>query len=437
MRLLIVSYYFPPAAGGGVQRVLKFAKYLPEFGVEVDVLTPDDPQWLDSDGGLDVPEGTTVHRSKYYGPPPGKPRDILHGKRGLDRVMTILKLQPRRVLLPDLHAGWALSAVPAGKRIVRDRKIDVVMSTSPPETDHVIGRRVSKAMGVPWVADMRDSWLNEPGLRTDLRSVRAKLAVNRRISARTVGAADLVLTVSDPISDEIRGHYPDVRVQTLMNAVDLDDFRDLPDVSVDTGRFVVTYTGNFFGRRSPRPFLEAVDRLLLRRPELTDTLVVRFIGSLKEGDGSWIDGNERLSRMVERITFMPYAEALAHQRSSDMLYLAIASGDRHQGEVTGKLFEYLGARRPILAVVPPDGAAATLVRELDAGVIVSPDAPADIERVLEHAIDARARDGRAADVSLDDAAALRISRRGRAQELAGLLGELVQTTSPDSKARAR
>ena len=437
MRLLIVSYYFPPAAGGGVQRVLKFARYLPEFGVEVDVLTPDDPRWLDSDGGLDVPEGTTVHRSKYYGPPPGKPRDIMHGRTGVDRVMTRLKLQPRRVLLPDLHAGWALSAVPAGKRIVRDRNIDVVMSTSPPETDHVIGRRVSKATGIPWIADMRDSWLNEPGLRTDLRSVRGKLAINRRISARTVGKADLVLTVSDPISDEIRGLYPDVRVQTLMNAVDLDDFRILPDVSVDSERFVITYTGNFFGRRSPRPFLEAVDRLLQRRPELTDTLVVRFIGSLKEGDGSWIDGNERLSRVVERIAFMPYAEALAHQRSSDMLYLAIASGDRHQGEVTGKLFEYLGARRPILAVVPPDGAAAKLVRELDAGVIVSPDAPADIERVLEGAIDARERDGRAADVSQDEAAALRISRRGRAQELAGLLGELVQTTSPDSKARAR
>src|SRR5688572_33121212 len=110
MRLLIVSYFFPPAGGGGVQRMLKFAKYLPEFGVDVHVLAPDDPRWGDRDESLQVPEGTIVHRARYIGYTPGRPGDLIKRRPRWRRPFTKLALQGRRLLIPDPTATWALTA---------------------------------------------------------------------------------------------------------------------------------------------------------------------------------------------------------------------------------------------------------------------------------------------------------------------------------------
>ena len=424
MRILLVSYYFPPAAGGGVQRVLKWAKYLPQFGVEVDVLTPDDPGWIDSGGGLEVPPGTTVHRTRNRSPRSLKPNEELLGTRGVRRLFKRAVLLPRRLLVPDMHVGWALSAVPAGCRIVAERKIDLIVSTSPPETGHLVAARIARRTGVPWIADFRDSWLDLPHLRTDRALVRLKHAVNTRLARRLFARAQAATTVSEPLAADLRRRFPQLPVHVISNGVDLDDLEGLPIVRESgDGRFLMLYTGNFFGRQSPATFLEALAALLQRRPELRELVSMRFVGGLKPGDAARIDGDELLASCVERVAFLDYRDVLAWQAAADLLFLYVAPGPGSAGVFTGKVFEYIAAGRPILALAPADNVAAQLVLEADAGEVVDPADVAAIGVALERAVDAW-REGGTPTLTPPVQVMDRISRAGQARALA----ELVRAT---------
>ena len=139
MRILLVSLYFPPAGGGGVQRPLKFATHLPALGIETHVLAPDDPKWVHADADLQPPTHAWVHRARYLGPRGRKPAEELYGRTGLDRVSRQARLAFRRVLVPDENVSWNLTAIPAALRIVRREGIDVVVTTSPPSSVHLVG----------------------------------------------------------------------------------------------------------------------------------------------------------------------------------------------------------------------------------------------------------------------------------------------------------
>src|SRR5439155_3256866 len=174
MKVLLVTVYFPPAGGGGVQRPLKFATHLPALGIETHVLAPDDPKWIHTDDELEPPTQSWVHRARYVGPRARKPGEELHGRRGLDRASRHARLAFRRVLVPNANVSWNLTAIPAAIRIARSERIDAVITTSPPGSVHFVGAAVKRALGIPWVADLRDSLLAHPHRRTDSAAVRAK-----------------------------------------------------------------------------------------------------------------------------------------------------------------------------------------------------------------------------------------------------------------------
>ena len=146
MKLLLVTLYWPPAGGGGVQRPLKFAQYLPALGIETHVLAPDDPRWLHRDEGLRMPTRAWVHRARYVGPKGRKPAEELHGKEGAGRALVLAKLASRRILVPDENVSWNLTAIPAAIRIARSEGIDVVLTTSPPVSVNLVGLDVALAI---------------------------------------------------------------------------------------------------------------------------------------------------------------------------------------------------------------------------------------------------------------------------------------------------
>src|SRR2546423_14431457 len=139
MKVLLVTVYFPPAGGGGVQRPLKFATHLPALGIETHVLAPDDPKWVHNDSELALPTQAWVHRARYVGPKGMKPAEVLHGKEGLVRLGAQASLFGRRLLVPDENVSWNLTAVPTAIRIARREGIDAVLTTSPPGSVHLIG----------------------------------------------------------------------------------------------------------------------------------------------------------------------------------------------------------------------------------------------------------------------------------------------------------
>ena len=429
MRVLIVSFYFPPAGGGGVQRVLKLCRHLPELGVDVDVLAPDDPKWSAVDPGLaaDVPPATTVHRARYRGPShaqtPAARLAAAHGVRALGVRAALLG---RSVLLPDPEIAWFADAVRAGTRAVRERQIDVVLSTSPPNSVHVIAAAIARRTGVPHVADFRDSWLANPHRRYDRRSVRAKRAVEARIARASLRRIAAVSAVTPAIAEEAAALVPPgTSVRVVANGCDFDEFDGLEYARGERMRIV--HAGSFFGQRTPRPFLRAFGSLLRARPELGGRLQAAFLGELRPEDREWAL-SLGLGDALALEGFRPHAEALAAMRAADVLLLLVPrAGGRGLTVVSGKVYEYLAAERPILALVPPEGDAATLLRETGSAWIADPDDEDGILAALGLAVDAWLT-GDLEERRLSSEWRERLDRRTRARELADLLREAAAAT---------
>ena len=414
MKLLLVSLYFPPAGGGGVQRPLKFAAHLPALGVETHVLAPDDPKWIHSDAELQPPTQAWIHRARYLGPKGRRPAEELHGTRGLERAGRHARLAARRLLVPDENVSWNLTAIPAAIRIVREHGVDVVLTTSPPSSVHLIGAAVQRATGARWVADLRDSLVAHPHRRAERLPARVKERGEHVVAGLVARKADAIVAVSEAIAEEARGFRPRGRVVAIANGCDFDDFAGLeyrPDE-----RFRITHAGSFFGKRDPRPFLRA----LSRAPE---EVVARFVGDFRAADREFAE-DLGLDGRLELHAYVPRRRSLELQRDSEALLLLIPeAGGRGRGVLSGKVFEYLAAERPILAAVPPDGAAADLIRETGAGVVAPPDDPAALGEALAGLVE-RWRAGELAGRPLSPEHRERLSRAARVEELAELLRSL-------------
>ena len=415
MKLLLVSLYFPPAGGAGVQRPLKFATHLPGLGIETHVLAPDDPKWVHADPDLPLPTRAWVHRARYLGPKGRKPAEELHGKEGIARVATQGKLALRRTLVPDENVTWNLTAIPAAIRIARREGIDVVLTTSPPSSVHLVGAAVKRATGARWIADLRDSLVANPHRRAESVIVRVKEQGEAQVAKLVARQADAIVCAADAIAEEARGFEPRGRVVTIANGSDFDDFAGLEHHPSD--RFRITHTGSFFGKRSPRPFLEALARSGL------DDVVARFVGDFRAADREWAEGLG-LGDRLDLIPYVPRRRSLELQRDSEALLLLIPeAAGRGKGVLSGKVFEYLAAERPVLAVVPPDGAAAGLIRETGAGVVAAPEDVDAIAAALSE-LHGRWREGQLNGTPLSDAWREKLSRESRVEELADLVREL-------------
>ena len=382
-------------------RPLKLAGHLVELGFDVHVLAPDDPKWVHRDPSLGSPPGVTVHRTRNPGPPAARWLD-LPDARGVARLRLLARLNARRLSVPDAGVYWSLSSVRTALRIVEREGIDVLLTSSPPISVNLLGALVRGRARIPWIADLRDSPLS-PDRR---RHIRGERAVARLVARR----ADAIVTATRGIADEMRELAPRGRVETIENAADFDDFAGLEYTRGD--RFRITHTGSFVGRRDARPFLQALAR--------ADGVVARFVGDFPAADRAYLD-ELGLEGRVETVDYRPRAETLAEQRAADALLLLLPdTGRAGRGILTTKLFEYLAAGRPILAVVQPDSEAAALVEETGAGTVVAPGDVDGIATALRE-LERRWRGGELAPLELDDELRRRLDRRERAERLAALL----------------
>ena len=414
VKVLLVTMYFPPAGGGGVQRSLKLAQYLPALGVETHVLAPDDPKWVHRDPELRVPTQAWIHRARYIGPRGRKPAEELRATDGLQRALVQAQVTARRLLVPDASVTWNLTAIPAAIRIAKREGIDVVITTSPPGSVHFVGAAVQRASGTRWIADLRDPLVANQHRRDDTAAARARQAANEQIARLVARNADAVTCVSEAIADEVRGLGARGPVRVIANGCDFDDFAGLEYEPAP--RFRITHTGSFFGKRDPRPFLQAFHDAGL-------DAVARFVGDFRSSDREWAEALD-LGDRLEIVDYLPRADSLRFQRDSEALLLLVPdAGGRGRGVLSGKVFEYIAAGRPILAVVPPDGAAADLVRETGSGVVVAPD---DVDGIRAALVELHAQfaNGGLPSVELATRDEERLSRRARVEEMAALIEEL-------------
>ena len=412
MKVLLVTRHFPPGGGGGVQRPLKFATHLPALGIETHVLAPELAGAVPDDE-LELPTRAWIHRVRYVGPRAARPAEELVGKQGLARVGTQAALFGRKLLVPDENAPWSTLATPVAIRLVRREGIDVVLTTSPPPSLHLLGAAVKRTTGAAWVADLRDPLTSHPHRRGyESQLARLKEKTTGGVGKLVASQSDAIVAVSDAIAAEMRALEPKGKVLTIANGCDFDDFAGLEHHRSD--RLRITHAGHFHGKRDPRPFLRALAGSGL------DDVVARFAGDFRAVDRDYAESLD-LGDRVELLGDVSRRRSLELQRDSEALLLLIPeSGGRGRGVVTGNIYEYLAAERPILAAVPPDGAAARLVQDTGAGVVVASD---DVDGMRQALLDLHRRwkAGSLEGTPLSDVWRGRVSRGNRVEELADVL----------------
>jgi glycosyltransferase involved in cell wall biosynthesis len=357
-QLLCIAYFFPPYGGGGVQRTLKFAKYLPDFGWQPTILTARaNPSLSDPTLAAEVPSQTRIVRVGGPVLPSSWPW----------RLRSFIK---RWLLVVDEQIGWLPFATQGGLSLLRDQSYRVLYSTATPYTDHLVALRLRRASQLPWIADFRDPWLDNVTLTFATPLHRVVCAHLERDILRT---ADRILVVSEPMRQQFLARYPDLpssRIVTLPNGFDPEDFQGIEPAAHDA-RLTLVYTGSLYGARSARPFLEALRDTLDRGLIPRNALNIRFVGNTGYELGQLVS-EWGLGDIVELVAYSSHAQAIAHQLAADGLLLIIAAGPGSKAVLTAKIFEYLACGKPILALVPP-GAALDLLAEAGVGRMVPPD----------------------------------------------------------------
>jgi glycosyltransferase involved in cell wall biosynthesis len=366
-KILMIINFFPPAGGGGVYRPLSFVKYLSRLSWEVTVVTPRPGEFWISDPGLgdEVPPGVRVLRTASLSGSRFLRSFRSGGARGGSRRSSggfaALRGLGEFFLVPDTYVGWVPFATRLASELCRAGRFDVLYSTSPPDSSHLAARRVAREFRIPWVADFRDPWINLY-LREPPTPVHRLLHVRLE---RSVSRADVLLVTTEAHERLLAAKYPWCRIERIPNGFDEEDFARESDLQFPGGPFTITHCGMLTLGRSAGPFLEGFAVLKRRSPAAAADMRVVFIGARESAS----EESARRLGLEGSVIFednIPHRECIARERRSHALLLIKHDDERYRGLVPGKLFEYIGARRPILAVAP-DGEASGIVRTLRRG----------------------------------------------------------------------
>jgi glycosyltransferase involved in cell wall biosynthesis len=392
-KVLIISYYFPPMGMGGVQRATKFAKYLPTFGWNPFVLTVKDVEYLAKDTSLleDLSPKVKVIRTGSFDPL--RISYILKNffkRRSQKGKSTQEKRVERSKLLswlffPDSKIGWIPFAFLTGLNLVKKERIDLIFTSSPPPSLHLVGYLLKLLTGKPWVADFRDPWI---GFHYEDYPTPFHRWLKNGLVKLITRNADGIVSVNQKITQNFFSSYPFIKnVKTIPNGYDESDFNLPSSVRTDlkmqnSHLFVIAYLGTFSPDHDPEPFLSALKSLLEERKVPQGKIKFIHIGLGMGIDFDLLIKKYDLSGVVEKRGYLPHKESLIHLQEASLLLLTTSQTPKAEMISTSKLFEYIPLKKPVLAIVPPKGAAAFVVSSLNLGRVVSPLDPVEIKQAL-------------------------------------------------------
>lgn len=428
MNTLFITSEFPPSNGAGVFRSLRFARYLAEHGVQVHVVTKC-PACYEPGTSVDesllkrLPESVQIHSARVVYPLrwANELRDSITLKhfRGASHSKAVAKTSTNGangdghssairnrgwfqafkdsvtlpLMTPDRHVGWIPFAVKQAKRVIRNNPVDVLYSSGPPFSNHLVGLKLKRKFSIPWVADFRDPWViaHFKPTRND-----AGTWVGRRhqsLERQVIEAADRVILNTNRSYDSFVERYPEIPSENFLvipNGFDPADYPDAPgdhEISASTKRrkLVLAHAGTFYGKRNIFGLLEAIDALVEEDASWRERLELQLIGADRDGKSAerqFVDahGLEDVVRLTPRI---PHAECLNKLREADALLLVQVEAPL---SVPGKVFEYLALRKPIFALAD-DGATSDIVQQNSLGICVPPDDVGAIKTALRQLVD--------------------------------------------------
>lgn len=389
-RVLIISYYWPPSGGSGVQRWVKFSRYLPSEGWQPVVYTPENPELIARDEtlGKEVPEEVEVIRRRIFEPyeayrrlcgkgpaTGGEVNPINAQKKSLGKKVSMWIRG--NFFIPDPRCMWILPSVSFLKKYLKEHPVDVIVSSGPPHSMHLIARKLAKASRTPWIADFRDPWTKMFYFK-HLRLTALSAWIHRRLEKKVLDDADLVVSVSPLVRKDFEA-MTKTPVELVTNGYDESDFEgERPD----DGFFNICHTGLFASDGNPETFWKLLAKKTASDSEFASKMRLRLVGKTDAEVIASIKSAGLGDKLVD-LGYRPHEEAVREQRGASLLLLPLRREPEYRAVLPGKLFEYLAAGAPILGIGQNDGAMAQIVLDTDRGIVAGWEDEATMEDMLE------------------------------------------------------
>ena len=426
-RVLIITYYWPPSGGSGVQRWVKFSKYLPSQGWQPVIYTPENPDMPSIDQSLysDIPgeaeiikrpitEIYSIYRRISGNKGGGEVNPINSQKKTLkQKLMLAIR---GNLFIPDPRISWLRPSVRFLKKYLREHPVDVIVSTGPPHSMHLIAREVSKATGIPWVADFRDPWTRMFYFKHLALSDWARKK-HEKLEKMVLDDASAVVAVSPLVQEEFKTMTGN-RIELVTNGYDPEDFGQIVEPD---GHFNIVHTGLFASDGNPETLWKVLSDLCREDARFAEQLRIRLVG---KNDTMILDSIHAagLERNLVDLGYRDHTVAVREQMGSTMLILPLRKEPEYRATLPGKLFEYLGSQRPVLGIGQTDGAMARILADTGAGETFEWDDEAGIRTyVLKRWEKFLAGD----DDSVPDNNIEQYSRKATARKMAALLESLI------------
>lgn len=369
---LIFAYYWPPASGPGVQRWLKFVKYLPEKNWNAIVVTPKDGSYPNTDPTLleDIPEGTQIERTKTL--EPFRLFNLLTGqsKRGnttsvgmgdikgsTSFVKKISAFVRANFFIPDARKGWGRYAIQKGREVIKNQNIDLIVTTGPPHSAHLIGLALKEEFNIPWVADFRDPWTNIY-YNKFLPRTESTIKRDQSLEDRVLKTADAVTVVGKGQREEFQDRAKQIKV--IENGYDEEDFA-AQDQPYNKDVFRLAYIGNLKVNQNCKTLWTVIQELSKEVEGFKNHFKLSLTGNIHSEISQTLE-EYNLEALVEILPFVPHKEAVQRMINAQALLFLIPDSASNKQIITGKIFEYLASQTPLLSIGPTDGDAAEILR---------------------------------------------------------------------------
>lgn len=378
-RVLLISYHFPPVGGAGVQRPAKFAKYLPQHGWDVSVLQAENPSvpLLDESLLRDLPEDLVVVKARTlepgYAAKSGTESDTAR-RSFTGTIKSFVRGIARRVLQPDPQILWYPAARKAALELLRGTRHDVILATAPSYSNLVLGASLSRATGIPLVADYRDEWDLSSAYWENAPRDRISHMIQQRMQRRVLRTASAIVATTEASTRRIALRATEAAASPIAECIYNGwDHNDIPASGSATtpardqsSRLRLVYTGTLWNLTSIAPLRAALESLAVRRPDLARRVDLVVLGRKTPEQTAELKAIETTGAMVDSREYAPHAVALDTMRDADVLLLLLSDVPGAERVAPAKLFEYMAIARPMLAITP-DGETAAIVREIQPG----------------------------------------------------------------------
>jgi hypothetical protein len=373
-KLLIITYYWPPAGGPGVQRWLKFVKYLPDFKIQPIVYIPENPTYPIIDEGLvkEVSDKAIILKNKIREPygfasifSKNKTKKISSGIIPNQKKQTFIEktlLWVRgNLFIPDARVLWVSPSVRFLKQYIQEHQIDTIVTSGPPHSLHLIGLRLKKELGLTWLADFRDPWTTI-GYHKSLKLSAYAGKMHKALEKEVLTTADTIIVTSKTTKKEFEA-LTSKPIEVITNGYDVEQVAKQP---LDT-KFTLAHIGSFLSERNPRILWEAIQELVAENSAFKKDFELKLMGATSQEVLDTIE-DFKLSNFVRNLGYVSHEEAVAHQRKSQVLLLIEIDSEDTRSIIPGKLFEYMASERPIVAIGPKDSDFAEIIASTNTGV---------------------------------------------------------------------